>query len=208
MTAAIIANGQYPRKEYPRYLISSADIVVCCDGALGMLEKQGIVPSAVVGDMDSVCSRALKRFGGEIVKVDEQESNDLTKAFNYVVEKYPEIEGIHFIAATGRSEAHTVANMSLLMEYQQRCPQIRMDMVSDYSTILALTDSDKIQIGEGRRISIFTPDKTLRIKSEGLQWPLDEVVFDNWWKGSLNIASRDQVSLKLNHKSMVLIVLD
>ena len=208
MTAVIIANGQYPRKAFPRYLVASADVVVCCDGALSSLEKQGIIPAAVIGDMDSVCSKALERFSGKVVRVAEQDTNDLTKAFNFVRAEYPEVDTVHFIGTTGRSEAHTIANMSLLMEYQKECPGIRMDMVSDHSSILALCDSDEIHVGKGRRISIFTPDNTLRIKSEGLVWPLDGVVFDNWWKGSLNLASADAVSLTLNHKSMVLIVLD
>ena len=61
-TVAIVCNGSFPRTEYPLYLLRSADFVVCCDGALQTLEKKGIVPDVVVGDMDSVCGRALKRF--------------------------------------------------------------------------------------------------------------------------------------------------
>jgi len=208
MTAVIIANGQYPRKAYPKYLLETADYLVCCDGALSTLEKQGICPNAVVGDMDSVCHRALRRFRGEVVSDPDQETNDLTKAFKHIISRYPDVDEIHFLGATGKSEAHTVGNMSLLMEYQKQCPQIRMDMVSDYSTILSIVDSDTIQVGKGRKVSIFTSDTGLIIKSKGLQWPLDNVVFDNWWKGTLNIACEDQVSLTLSHKSVVLIVLD
>ncbi len=61
MIAVIMASGAFPRKEYPSYLLQSADYVVCCDGALQTMEKHGFVPSAVVGDMDSVCGRALRR---------------------------------------------------------------------------------------------------------------------------------------------------
>lgn len=208
MRAVIIANGQFPRKEYPRYLLASADILVCCDGALVTLEKQGIVPYAVVGDMDSVCHRALKRFNGVVVDDRDQDTNDLTKAFNYLTENFPDVEELHILGATGRSEAHTLGNMSLLMEYQQRCPQIRMDMVSDYSTILAVTDTETLFVGQGRRVSVFSPDTSLKICSEGLKWPLDNVVFDNWWKATLNLANSDSITLRFSHKSMALIVLD
>ena len=44
-TVSIVCNGQFPRKEYPLYLLRSADAVVCCDGALQALEKRGIEPS-------------------------------------------------------------------------------------------------------------------------------------------------------------------
>ena len=30
----IICDGKFPRTEYPRYLIRTADFIICCDGAL------------------------------------------------------------------------------------------------------------------------------------------------------------------------------
>ena len=222
----ILANGQFPRKEFPQYLLRSADAVVCCDGALMVAEKHGIVPAAVVGDLDSVCRRALKRFEaagsrhagdktgqpGTIVRINDQETNDLTKAFRYVLDTWPDADTIHILGATGKSEAHTLGNLSLLMEYESEfnlsSRGISVDMVSDYSTVTAATDSCELHVGEGRKVSIFSPDPTLRIQSEGLVWPTGDVIFDNWWKASLNRASADVVKLKFNHKSKAIIILD
>ena len=187
-TVAIVCNGQFPRKEYPLYLLRSADAVICCDGALQALEKRGIVPDVVVGDMDSVCGRALKRFPGRVVRVPEQETNDLTKAFSFVMEEMPEVSAIHILAATGFRG-------------------ISVDLVSDYSTALALGDSATLDVGEGRPVSLFSPDPTLQIRSEGLQWPTDGVVFDNWWKASLNRATADRITLTLSHPAPVLVIL-
>lgn len=226
----ILANGQFPRKEFPQYLLRSADAVVCCDGALMVAEKHGIVPAAVVGDLDSVCRRALKRFEaagcspysrrdgdntvqpGTIVRISDQETNDLTKAFRYVLDTWPDADTIHILGATGKSEAHTLGNLSLLMEYESEfnlsSRGISVDMVSDYSTVTAVADSCELHVGEGRKVSIFSPDPTLRIQSEGLVWPTADVIFDNWWKASLNRASVDVVKLKFNHKSKAIIILD
>lgn len=212
MNIAIIANGAFPRKEYPKYLVTSADVVVCCDGALSALEKRGIAPDVVIGDLDSICQRALGRFKGVKVHDSNQENNDLSKAFDYVMANYADIEAIHIIGATGMSEAHTIGNLSLLMEYEKNynlsSQGINVDIVSDYCTAFAIADSCELHVGTGRRMSIFSPDSTLNIKSEGLQWPTDNVVFDNWWKASLNIASADIVSLKFNHPAQALIILD
>ena len=226
----ILANGQFPRKEFPQYLLRSADAVVCCDGALMVAEKHGIVPAAVVGDLDSVCRRALKCFEaagcspdysragdktvqpGTIVRISDQETNDLTKAFRYVLDTWPDADTIHILGATGKSEAHTLGNLSLLMEYESEfnlsSRGISVDMVSDYSTVTAVADSCELHVGEGRKVSIFSPDPTLRIQSEGLVWPTGDVIFDNWWKASLNRASADVVKLKFNHKSKAIIILD
>ena len=119
---------------------------------------------------------------------------------------------IFFLAATGKREDHTIGNMSLLMEYagypEVTDRGIRLQMISDFSTILPVTDSISMECGQGRAISIFSPDSSLRICSEGLRWPTDNVVFDNWWKATLNRASEDTVKLTFSHPSIALIVMD
>ena len=60
-TVVIICDGQFPRTEYPRYLIRTADFTICCDGALMkyLRSSKGIfgeerTPDLVIGDMESV----------------------------------------------------------------------------------------------------------------------------------------------------------
>ena len=221
--AAIIGNGDFPRKEYPRELLRRADLIVCCDGALeSFLRHRDKIftspkdPDVVIGDMDSTPMSLLEKYSRLAVRIPEQETNDQTKAFHYVMKHFPDVEAIHFLAATGKREDHTVGNMSLLMEYAREsgacgdpegnAPYV--DMVSDHATIFALTGSCELNIGRGRAISIFSPDNSLKISSTGLEWPTDDVVFDNWWKATLNKASEDKVTLTFSHKSSALVILD
>lgn len=214
-TAAIICNGDFPKKEYPLYLIRSADHIVCCDGAAAafMRHSRKIFgyerrPDAVVGDLDSLPASLRDRLADLTVKVEEQDFNDLDKAFRHVVSAYPEACGIHILGAGGKREDHTIGNLSYLMEYATRYPDLSVDMVSDWTTAFAISDSCSFQVGEGRGVSIFTADNTLRIKSEGLHWKTDDVIFDNWWKASLNRADSDEVKLTLSHRAPVLVILD
>jgi hypothetical protein len=96
------------------------------------------------------------------------------------------------------------------MEYTRMfdLKDICVEMVSDYSTAFAITDTCELHVGKGRRVSLFSPDNTLTIKSEGLQWPTDAVVFDNWWPATLNRATADVVKLTFSHTSRALVVLD
>ena len=119
MNIVILAAGDFPRKAYPLYILDGADAVVCCDGALQTALRRGVKVDAVVGDMDSVSPSVLKRFKGKTVKVSEQETNDLTKALNYVISEYPSVSEITILGATGKREAHTLGNLSLLMEYEK-----------------------------------------------------------------------------------------
>ena len=84
----IIGDGTFPETEYPRYLIRTADFIICCDGALKKFLRHSKaifgeqrLPDLVTGDMDSLSESMKKRYKDLIVKVDEQEHNDQTKAF-------------------------------------------------------------------------------------------------------------------------------
>ena len=208
-SAVIICKGEFPKREYPLYLIRSADYIICCDGAAATYDRrQGKIfgherkPDAVIGDLDSI-SPAMKR--------------------RYALTRYDDIDSIHILGAGGMREDHTVGNLSYLMEYAKELdglkervildginirPELYIDMVSDWTTAFAITDSFSFHVGEGREISIFSADNALKIKSEGLTWKTDDVVFDNWWKATLNKACADEVRLTLSHPSAVLIILN
>ena len=209
----ILCNGEFPRKAYPVYLLDSAEAVVCCDGAaVKYLRRFGEkrMPEAVIGDMDSLPGKWREKLAPIVVHVEEQDDHDMTKAMRYVLEHHPEVTDIHILGATGLREDHTVGNLGLLMEYTRMFDlrEIRVEMVSDPSTAFAITDSCELHVGKGRRVSLFSPDNTLTIRSEGLQWPTDGVVFDNWWPATLNRATADVVKLTFSHTSRALVVLD
>lgn len=215
----IICDGSFPRTEYPRYLIRTADFIICCDGALKKFIRNSKaifgaerLPDRVVGDMDSLPESLRKKHADIIVKIDEQEHNDQTKAFRWAMENLTDIESITILGATGQREDHTIGNISLLMEYARMYDLegmgIQVQMITDHATIVAVTDTVEMDCGEGRQISILSPDNTLRIKSEGLRWKTDDVVFDNWWKATLNVAVQDNIRLEFNHRSIALIMMN
>ena len=67
----ILANGDFPTHSLPLRILHEAPRVVCCDGAINAFPNADIV----IGDGDSV----PVEFRDRLIKVDEQEDNDLTK---------------------------------------------------------------------------------------------------------------------------------
>ena len=84
----ILANGTFPTHEIPLKVLNEAESVVCCDGAINAFPNADIV----IGDGDSVPTE----FRDRLIKVDEQEDNDLTKATRYC-----KAQGWHDIAYIG-----------------------------------------------------------------------------------------------------------
>lgn len=213
----IICDGKFPRTEYPHYLIRTADYIICCDGALKKFLRNSLsifgeerLPDLVIGDMDTLPASMQKKYADIILKETEQEHNDQTKAVRWALNNLKGIETIHILGATGGRADHTIGNTSLLMEYTRMfdLKDITIEMVSDDGTIFPINDTIEFECGAGRSISIFTPDNSLRIRSEGLMYPTDDVVFDNWWKATLNKTVQDNVRLELSHRSIALIMLD
>ena len=218
-TIVIICDGQFPKTEYPRYLIRTADFTICCDGALTKYIRNSKsifgeerTPDLVIGDMDTLTAAMQKKYQDIIIKETEQEHNDQTKAVRWAMNNLEDISHIYIMGATGGRTDHTIGNISLLMEYTRmfdlEAKGITIEMVTDNGSAFAINDSIEFDCGQGRSVSIFSPDNSLRISSEGLEYPTDGVVFDNWWKATLNKASQDTVKLTLSHKSMALIMLD
>lgn len=213
----IICDGNFPKTEYPRYLIRTADFIICCDGALMKFLRnsksifgEARLPDLVTGDMDTLSAAMQKKYADIIVKEDEQEHNDQTKAVRWALSNLDGIESICILGATGGRADHTIGNISLLMEYTRMFDlgDMNLEMVTDKETIFPITDSTEFDCGTGRQVSIFSPDNSLRIKSEGLAFPTEDVVFDNWWKATLNKATQDTVKLELNHPSIALVMIN
>lgn len=215
----ILCDGDFPKTEYPRYLMRTADFIICCDGALVkfMRNSKAIfgekrLPDLVIGDMDTLSASMQKKYADIIIKEDEQEHNDQTKAVRWTFNNFEDLEHIDIIGSTGGRPEHTIGNAGLLMEYTRMFDlegrDVTIDSVSDHGTMFAVNDSVELECGQGRQISVFSPDNTLTISSEGLVWPTDGVVFDNWWKATLNRASQDSVKLTFSHRSLALIILN
>ena len=218
-TVVIICDGQFPESEYPHYLMRTADYTICCDGALTkyLRHSRSIFgeerrPDLVIGDMDTLSRAMQKKHDDIIIKVEEQEHNDQTKAVRWALTEMEGVGYIYILGATGGRLDHTIGNASLLMEYTRMfdlaAKGVTIEMISDTCTAFAVNDTVEFDCGIGRKVSIFSPDNSLRIKSKGLEYPTDEVVFDNWWKATLNKAVTDTVRLEFSHPSMALIILD
>ncbi|MDD2595177.1 MAG: thiamine diphosphokinase [Bacteroidales bacterium] len=198
----ILANGQFPSSRVVRDILNNADVIICCDEATEKLIKFGIVPTFIAGDMDSLSPEIQKKYRSLIFKSECQETNDLTKAFNLAKTLSP--SEIDILGATGGREDHTLGNISLLLDYAKSvaCP---VKMVTDYGKFIAIHDTATLSCPVGRQISIFAFDNSLKIKSAGLKYPTDNVIFDSLWKASLNETSQESFTLTLSHPCGVLL---
>lgn len=205
MNIIIIANGTFPTLPPVLRLLSNADWVVCCDGALEKylhwLRQQMPRPVqqqvSVVGDGDSLSPALLREAEHEGLGIDhhtitEQEFNDLTKAVRYVDEKTRHLKGekmhVDILGATGKREDHTVGNISLLAYYAEMYPEMDFAMPGDYGTFYPVNGQRKFPSHKGQQISLFALKPNKPVSATGLVYPIEKRCFQWLWEATLNEA--------------------
>jgi thiamine pyrophosphokinase len=186
----------------------NGDLIIAADGGYNHLKKFNVTPDIVIGDFDSL---GYIPDDISVIKLPaEKDVTDMYAATEIGLDRG--FEEFQIYGACGGRLDHTIGNASLLMEYSRMfdldARGIYIEAVTDNGSAFAVNDTTEFDCGIGRQVSIFSPDNSLKIRSTGLEYPTDEVVFDNWWKATLNNAVQDTVKLEFNHPSMALVFLN
>lgn len=208
----ILADGLFPESEELIGKLKGADLLICCDGAIEELEKIATIPHVIIGDMDSISHRNREKYRSILHIDQDQETNDLTKAVAFAAGHITQNNlrenfsiKVTILGATGKREDHTIANISLLPQYAQMIPFADIEILTDFGRLITISDTSTFECPAGSSVSIFAFDSTLKIKSAGLKYPTDNVVFDFWWKATLNVTSSDSFSLEFSHPAKVVL---
>lgn len=189
----IVADGSFPTHQTPLSYIKNARRIVCCDGSTMNVVNAGFEPDAIVGDMDSINEELAFSFADRIYTIDEQDTNDLTKAVRWCTGKG--YNDLVITGATGKREDHTIGNISLLAEYVN---DVRVMMVTDTGFLVPIDKTTVLPSFAGQQISIFSIDCETELTSAGLKYPLVRARLDNWWQATLNESFGDSFSLEFN----------
>lgn len=187
----ILANGQFPVAEQSLDVLDRAGRLICCDEAADKALEHGREPDIIIGDLDSVSEDTKKKFPGKLVHIEEQDTNDLTKAVNYCIEKG--YRAVSILGATGLREDHSLGNISLLLEYNKG---ISVNMITDHGEFSCLGSGEELSSFPGEKISFFSVDNSVRVSSRGLKYKLDNMRLHNWWRATLNEVEGDSFSLE------------
>lgn len=186
--AVIVAGGDYPTAPQPLEVLHNAPFVVCCDGAADRYIATGHVPDAIVGDGDSISAYNRTKYASRLHIVAEQETNDQTKAVNFLLGKG--MRHIAIVGATGRREDHTIGNISLLIEYARAGAQVRS--FTDHGVFIPCNGDTTLKCRKGQQVSIFSITAK-NLSAEGLLYPIYD--FSNWWQGTLNECTGEEFTI-------------
>lgn len=138
--------------------------VVAADSGAAVAMAQGMMPRAVIGDMDSLCESDRCLLDPDIIHyIAEQETTDFEKCLMSV--RAPLIIGVGF---GGPRLDHRLANLNTLV----RNPVQRCVLLDGSDLVFLAPPSLQLDLPVGTRFSVF-PMGAVEATSEGLQWPLE-----------------------------------
>ena len=161
----LVGAGPATRQDYEA-AISFASHVIAVDGGYDALQTWGVVPKAVLGDMDSIQSevpQAVSTF-----PMAEQDSTDLEKALRLV--EAPLYIGIGF---TGGRLDHTLAAMHALIAADR--PAV---LLGGEDVVFAAPTEWRATLPPGTRISFCPVRRVPAVGSKGLRWPIDGLLME------------------------------
>jgi len=190
----ILANGTFPMHKDAYSKLYHSNFIICCDGAIDKLVKNKIEPNLIIGDMDSISPFLLKKYSNIVLKNDCQDTNDLSKAILWLIEK--NIKNAIIVGATGIREDHSIANIDIVLKYANK---INLKIYTDTGKFIIVSKNNIIDSFTGQQISIFSIDTSVQFSSKHLKFKLDGTKLINLHSGALNESENNIFHLNLSH---------
>lgn len=171
--------------------------VVAADGGARLCLAAGVMPEAVIGDMDSLDpSTAATIPDDRIFHIAEQDSTDFDKALRSVAA--PLVLGVGFL---GKRVDHQLAALNRLVARPDRA----VILLDQEDVVCHLPPQLSLSLPAQTRLSLF-PLAPVTGRSTGLHWPIDGLAFAPGDRVGTSNHTTGDVTLEMEGPGMLLIL--
>jgi thiamine pyrophosphokinase len=175
MRAIIFANGEFADARDMRDILRPDDLVIAADGGTHHAVTAGVIPQAVIGDLDSLSpdeQAHVEAAGSHLIHFSpRKDETDLELALLHAAR-----EGateIVILAALGGRLDQTIANLLLLALPELGGLDVRI--VEGAQEAFLIRDEELIEGQPGDTVSLIPlGGDAVGVTAEGLEWPLHE----------------------------------
>lgn len=188
-------------------LAPGLDLVIGVDGGAAVCERAGVVPDAVVGDLDSLDARIisqLQRAGVELVVFPpDKDMTDLDLALSEA--RTRGVERVVVTAAFAGRLDHTLAAVGSLLRAASMWPVVAEPRMSAW----LLHDFHRhsvVLFGPGATVSMLALGGEAVVSCAGVRWPLHRATIEPLASlGVSNVVTSERASFTV-HEGAVLLV--
>jgi thiamine pyrophosphokinase len=202
----VLIIGNTNQKYLPKWheLIQSADTIIACDGAIADCYESQISVDFLIGDLDSITKQDLARAEQDklqIIKVDEQQSNDLSKALRFC--QNLSVNKIDIIGVDGGKSDHQMANYFALLEHD-----LPVTLHLNDAIVIAVSKSNPLHYksNPGVSFSLFSIGETAKVTIKGAKWELNNHDMSPSTMGLHNITAEEFLSINCENGSLLVFI--
>ena len=205
--AIIFINGDLPNLDAARKIIRDDDFIIAVDGGTRHALALGLVPSVVIGDLDSLDSdnqRVLEENQVEIIEYpQDKDETDLELALAYAIKAG--YKQIRLVAALGGRLDHTLGNLSLLTDESLTGLNVRTD--DGIEEVFFARNQAQIHGRIGDIVSLIPwGNPVTGIYTEGLRWSLqNEILSAHKTRGISNEMTAKNAQIEIESGLLLII---
>lgn len=157
----------------PRLLVDLHErgvVLVGADGGGDAIGAAGLIPAAIIGDLDSLADREEWETKTRVIHLPEQITTDFQKAL-YSTQAPVTLA----LGMTGKRLDHTLAALSAVLQY---APMRRLLLVDEVDVALAVVGPIGFDAGRCERVSIHPLLPIAFKRSTGLLYPMDGLTLE------------------------------
>lgn len=185
--ALLICNGENESALLKR-LAQEADFILAADAGADAALKSGIIPNAVIGDLDSVSPRTRRALkNAEFIHVARQDNTDFDKAMHWLVRQ--KFTACAVAGAFGKRMDFTIGNLLAAFTYARRTDII---FYAKGWTVRPLVRGLKFTARTGARLSLLPLSSCRNIRLKGMKYTLKDAA----WKAGQTTGTSNEVRIR------------
>ena len=193
----LVLNGTL-NKQFLAETAAKYSFILAADGGANKCLKAGVMPSVVVGDLDSITAKNKTILQGRLKQISRQDNSDFEKALDYL--KTNKAKQVDIILAFGGRIDFSFSNFFAASAYLK---YFDIRFLLPNATVYLLSKGTKIKAEKGTRVSLIALEEIKNISTKNLVYPLKNEPLHLGQRGLSNIAKGN---FSVNFKSGKLLV--
>jgi thiamine pyrophosphokinase len=202
--AVVLANGTPPEPRVLHAALADCALFVCADGGANVAREHGLVPDAIVGDLDSISTESLAHFHAvPVVHEPDTERTDTEKAIEYALRQRAFDEITLLGASAGRLD-HVIGHLALLRRFAGRT---RVVLEDAYARVFLARGDTRLDLPAETTVSFFAlAGPAEGVTTENLRYPLrDRTLVLGEQDSVSNVVERAPAWIRVRHGELVVI---
>ena len=199
----IVANGAWPKSFKVEEVFAEYEHVLALDGAANRMVDAGVVPTAIIGDLDSIDNTTLEHYkakGTLAIHTPNQEQSDVAKGLHWAEKTYPN-EQIDLIGIELGRYDHNLAAYSALFE----CNTNACILMDGWSALRVNSIPNLIQVRKGAIVSLIPFGDVTGVSLQGCEYSLENASMTTGTQGVSNKAIDETIVVSVQSGDLLLL---